>query len=97
MRDGHWTIDDLKFGDIDRGAIQDDETLFYHSQFEAALDQVRSLCPAIRHFICLDSDAGAEPSLEAWLAEASDVTALAPDVVVIGPPATAQKSTPGQN
>lgn len=29
MRDGHWTIDDLKFGDIDRGAIQDDETLFY--------------------------------------------------------------------
>ncbi|WP_299567977.1 AMP-binding protein [uncultured Sulfitobacter sp.] len=55
----------------------DVEILFYHSSFEPALEQIKSLCPKIQRFICLDQAGPDSPCMEDWLAAAPDTD---PDV-----------------
>lgn len=44
------------------------ELLFYHSEFEDRLEEIRSQVPKIRKFICVDRAGTNSPSLEKWIA-----------------------------
>ena len=46
--------------------------LFYHSQFQEQVDEIRRRVPCIRHFICIDAVAGDENSLAAFMEHGRD-------------------------
>ena len=50
----------------------DVEVLFYHSDFEANVAELRTQCLKIRHTICIDRQSDAAPFLEEWISDASD-------------------------
>ncbi|MFC0218023.1 AMP-binding protein [Pseudochelatococcus lubricantis] len=63
----------------------DVEILFYHSEFEPLIGQIRSACPKIGHYICLDRRTDAVPSLEDWMKDAPETdpdVPLGPDDLV---------------
>ena len=41
--------------------------LFYHSNFQEQVHQIKSLVPTLRHFVCIDSETGGNPSLETFM------------------------------
>ena len=55
------------------GLLQDldCEVLFYHSMYEAQIEQVRQQVPGVRTFVCIDKETSA-PALEAWLSAYPD-------------------------
>ncbi|HLT27205.1 MAG TPA: AMP-binding protein [Zeimonas sp.] len=50
----------------------DVETLFYHGDFEAAVQEFRRLCPKIQRYVCIDRTGGSGVFLEEWLGDAPD-------------------------
>lgn len=63
----------------------DVEILFYHSEFEGLLERIRSSCPQIRTFVCLDRAGTAAPAMEDWWADAAETdpdVPLGPDDLV---------------
>ena len=50
----------------------DAEFLFYHSEFEEQVARIRAELPQIAHFVCIDREGVAAPSLEAWYAPHPD-------------------------
>ena len=55
----------------------DVETLFYYSGFEGNVDEIRTQCPKLRNFVCIDKPGRNGPHLEAWL---GSVDATDPDI-----------------
>lgn len=45
----------------------DVELLFYHSSYESKIEEFASLCPQIRHYICIDKAGGRGLYLEDWI------------------------------
>ena len=43
--------------------------LFYHSDFKASVDEIRSRVPSLRHLICIDREDGSNPSLDTFMGE----------------------------
>ena len=41
--------------------------LFYHSSFQEQVRQIKSLVPALRHFVCIDAEIEGDPSLESFM------------------------------
>lgn len=53
------------------------EWLFYHSDFEGYIDQIRQDCPGIKNYVCLDKPGGYGRILDDWMAPH---TGTAPDL-----------------
>jgi len=47
----------------------DCEVLFYQAQFDSAINELRERLPKVKHWICIDSEETADPSLCSWIAE----------------------------
>lgn len=63
----------------------DTEILFFHSQFEPSIDEIRQRCPKLRQLICLDQKTVAAVGLEEWIGHAADTDPdhmLGPDAMV---------------
>jgi acyl-CoA synthetase (AMP-forming)/AMP-acid ligase II len=63
----------------------DCEILFFQAAFEPMLDELKAALPRIRHWICVDGDAAACPSLDDWTTGHSDsppAVSYEPDDVV---------------
>ncbi len=41
--------------------------LLYHSSFQEQVRQIKSLVPALRHFVCIDAETDGDPSLESFM------------------------------
>lgn len=48
----------------------DCEVMFYQSEFEAIIVELRPSLPKIRHWVCIDGEAPDAPRLETWLGDA---------------------------
>src|SRR5579862_3021694 len=48
--------------------------LFYHSSFRAQVEDFRRRVPSLRHFVCIDSEDGGNPSLESFAKRGRGVT-----------------------
>src|SRR5713226_10623300 len=46
--------------------------LFYHSSFREQVRDMKLGAPSLRHFVCLDTENGADPSLEMFMARGED-------------------------
>src|SRR5437868_10703912 len=46
--------------------------LFYHSNFQEYVGQIRARVPTLRHLICIDREDGANPSLETFMNQGID-------------------------
>lgn len=57
----------------------DVEFMFYHSSFAGYLDRIRTECPKIKAFVCLDAADGA-PSLDSWLVPHQGLFPDRPDI-----------------
>jgi acyl-CoA synthetase (AMP-forming)/AMP-acid ligase II len=65
----------------------DCEVMFYQSEFEPLIAELRPTLPKIRHWICIDADAPSAPSLDTWSAGAPNTKPEVPvdmgDVVML--------------
>ena len=43
------------------------EWLFYHSNFAASVEEIKTRVPTLHHVVCLDADDGSHPSLETFM------------------------------
>ncbi|MFC3230520.1 long-chain fatty acid--CoA ligase [Marinibaculum pumilum] len=50
----------------------DVEILFYHSDFEADVEELAARCPKIRLYVCIDAGSGRGPALADWIGDAAD-------------------------
>jgi fatty-acyl-CoA synthase len=41
--------------------------LFYHSNFQEQVREIKALVPSLRHFVCIDAENGGDPSLETFM------------------------------
>ena len=49
----------------------DVEGIFFHSDYEAQIEQMRASCPGVRFWVCIDRPGANAPSLQRWLESAT--------------------------